>query len=122
MYFMCQLCESVVVPSCVGYEDSPTEYDFDYNDFGMDFNVTEEYDGDVLRVIVAEMIARLLKGACTYTIERDHAPYGYEVGVMSDVAGFGNFDVVAFDTARWPNSPTQVMGEYLRISISITMV
>lgn len=134
MYFTYELCDSVIQQSYIGYEDRDTDEDtdFDYNDFGMDFGVQEFYVGTVLERIEMTFIARtnlaadkhdihikrLLKGDYTYTVIRDDAAMGAEVGAVTDESESGDFDVVVFDTARWGNV-AEVGGSTVQIVIEI---
>lgn len=131
MYFMFEPCWYELVPSYIGYEDNPSNCDFDYNDFGMDFMGVEIYAGDVLKRIELQFCARVnraenlhdihimraLKGDYTYELIRNHVATGNETVAGPGTVGSGDFDVVLFDTVRWPNDPAQVMDETVTINI-----
>lgn len=131
MYIVVEPCWVELVPSYIGYEDNDADCDFDYNDFGMDFMGVETYAGGILRMIQLEFTARVnragfehnihifrsLKGDYTYTLLRDHVPVGNETMVVPDTAGSGDFDVILFDTTRWANDPSQVLGHTVTITI-----
>ncbi|NDV62212.1 hypothetical protein G0Q06_07115 [Puniceicoccales bacterium CK1056] len=133
MYIMFEPCWFEIVPSYVGYEDNPSNCDFDYNDFGMDFMGVETYVGDVLRTIELQFCARVnraenlhdihilrsLKGNYTYSLVRDHVAMGTETVGGVDIPGSGDFDVVLFDTERWPNDASQVLDQIVTITITM---
>ena len=103
----------------VGYED--TYDDFDYNDFGMLFEVTEFYERVVgetefyLTYVEMEFtpmvkdagwthlirILRKLEGNYTYTISRDTVGTGSETPAAANVSGSGDLGLVLFDTSRY---------------------
>ena len=137
MYFMYTLCEPdepTVTTSYIGYEDRDAGFDFDYNDFGMDFGAIETYSGDVLTQINMTFVARvnragdvhdihikrLLEGNYTYTIIRpDHTAEGTEALPVTDQAGSGPLDVILFDTVNWPNSALQEMGQTVIVIVDL---
>jgi hypothetical protein len=134
MYFSYTLCQPpVIVTSYIGYEDIPSQCDFDYNDFGMDMTVRETYDGDILKSIEMEFKARVnraenlhdihilrpLTGDYTYSVARSEAAFGNEEPEGTDIPGSGDFDVVLFDTEAWPNDDTQLMGQEVHIMVVI---
>lgn len=136
MYFLFEVCEEPGPPISyfIGYEDFPANCDYDYNDFGMDFNVAETYDAGILRTIEMEFIARVnyadnehdihilrsLQGDYTYTLMRpDHTAFGNEDPEVTDEPGSGVFDVILFDTEAWPDDPSQVMGQTVQIVIEM---
>jgi hypothetical protein len=131
MYFMFEPCWYDIIPSYIGYEDNPSNCDFDYNDFGMDFRGVEYYSGDTLLSIELQFCARVnraenlhdihilrsLKGDYTYSLVRDHLAMGTETAGGVDIPGSGDFDVILFDTERWPNDASQVVDQIVTITI-----
>lgn len=132
MYFTYTLCDDpVIVTSYIGYEDRLRGGDFDYNDFGMDMTIQETYSGDILQSIEMEFVARVnraqnlhdihilrhLKGDYTYSLARNHTAFGNEEPEGIDSAASGDFDVIVFDTAAWPNNQSQLMGQTVHIMV-----
>jgi hypothetical protein len=117
----------------IGYEDRPTGSDFDYNDFGMNMEIEEMYADGVLESIYMKYtsvvnragdkhdihIFRSLNGDYTYNITRSDAATGTETPEVTIESGSDDFDIVLFDTDRWPNNDGQVMGQWVEIEITI---
>jgi hypothetical protein len=115
----------------IGYEDRAGG-DFDYNDFGMNMYVMETYVGGYLREIYLEFTAvinragdvhdiyieRAINGDFDYSIYRSDT-YGTREVAPGTYSDNGELEVILFDTARWPNSYWQVMGQWIVITVTI---
>lgn len=137
MYLKYTICEPdievVEFFGYVGYEDRETGFDFDYNDFGMDMQIREEYENGTLRNIFLRFdavyatagdshwihINRFLLGDYEYTVTRSHDPeWGPEVPAGT-YSKSGEFDEVIFNTLRWPYWFNEPQGEWVEIMITM---
>ncbi len=100
----------------------------------MNMELEETYVDDVLQSIFLKFtavvnragdvhdinISRPISGDYTYTIKRSEAPYSSrEADEVTDANGTGDFDIILFDSARWPNNSSQVMGQWVEIEITM---
>lgn len=124
LQFCVEKLETVELPVddvYIGYEDRPASGDFDYNDFGMDANITETYLDNELQTIELEFTSRVYKAGDDHLIhiQRD-VPDGVEWDytlsrsgttevVTNDVtqpgsdSGNGDLDLTLFDTGPLSN-------------------
>jgi LruC domain-containing protein/predicted ribosomally synthesized peptide with SipW-like signal peptide len=120
----------------IGYEDRPASGDFDYNDFGMDADITEMYVDGELQEIEMEFTSRVYEAGDNHLIHIERTlpsdvSYGYTVSrsgpgdtVTSDVtaAGMysdsGDLDVVLYDTGPLSNGDST--SDTVEVSVNIT--
>jgi len=119
----------------IGYEDWH-QGDFDYNDFGMDFNAKEYYKQvggtDYLSRLYMKFEAVIydsgaehyihglrkpLNGTYTYTVTRNAVAYPGEVAT-GVYAGSGDLNLVLFNTIKytWPNI---AIGETVEVEVTL---
>lgn len=116
----------------IGYEDW-YDGDFDYNDFGMNFETEELYNFDDqltnLKMTFKAMIydsgadhyihiKRPLNGNYNYTVTRSGSAYTGEIAT-GGYAGSGLFDVVLFNTGKY-TWPQKQINETVTINIVLT--
>ena len=105
----------------IGYEDRPASGDFDYNDFGMDANITETYVSGDLQTIDLEFTSRVYKAGDDHLIHiqrdvPDGVKWDYTLSrsgttevVTNDVTpagsgpGSGDLGLTLFDTGPLSN-------------------
>ncbi|NYT11561.1 MAG: hypothetical protein GKC03_03290 [Methanomassiliicoccales archaeon] len=114
----------------IGYEDWYNG-DFDYNDFGMNFNVTEVYKGGELTQIDMTFeaviydsggnsyinITRMLNGDYEVSVERTATAITLETPAGS-YSGSGDVNVCLFDTGKY-DWPQKNIGEFVWVNITV---
>ncbi len=117
----------------IAYNDSIIDPDFDYNDFGMNMKLQEEYVNGVLESISMKFTARVndaghthdihikrpLKGNYTYTIKRSRTATSREAAAVTNKSGSNDFDIVLFDTANFPGTVGQILNDWVEITITM---